>query len=108
MKNHIALTASAAAFLCFLLFLAVSGLRFTPAGVSVHADRSVETEDASNINTASAAELETLPGIGPALSAAIIQQRETAGNFTKAEDLLDVPGIGEKKLEAIRELLRFD
>ncbi len=109
MKNHIALTASAAAFLCFLLFLAVSGLRFAPAGVSVHADRSVETEDARlNINTASAAELETLPGIGPALSAAIIQQRETAGNFTKAEDLLDVPGIGEKKLEAIRELLRFD
>ena len=102
-------TASAAAFLCFLLFLAVSGLRFAPAGVSVYADRSVETEDARlNINTASAAELETLPGIGPALSAAIIQQREIAGNFTKAEDLLDVPGIGEKKLEAIRELLRFD
>ncbi len=109
MKNHLALAASVAAFLCFLLFLTVSGLRFAPAGVSVHVDRTVEAEDARlNINTASATELEALPGIGPALSAAIIQQREAVGRFTEAEELLDVPGIGEKKLEAIRELLRFD
>ena len=109
MKKQTALAASIAAVLCFLLFLAVSGLRFAPAGISVHVDRDAAEEDARlNINTASAAELEMLPGIGPALSAAIVEQREERGSFTTAEDLLEVPGIGEKKLAAIRDLLRFD
>ena len=109
MKKYTAPAASIAAVLCFLLFLTVSGLRFAPAGVTVHVDRTAAAEDARlYINTASAAELETLPGIGPALSAAIVEQREANGPFTKAEDLLEVPGIGEKKLAAIRDMLRFD
>ena len=109
MRKHTALLASIAVVLCFFLFLAVSGLHFAPDGVSVHVDRSAAVEDARlNVNTASAAELETLPGIGPALSAAIIEQREAVGAFTKAEDLLEVPGIGGKKLAAICEMLRFD
>ena len=55
-----------------------------------------------HINVASADELQTLPGIGPVLAKRIIEYRETHGPFQKIEDLLDVSGIGEKRLEQIR------
>ncbi|WP_246258455.1 helix-hairpin-helix domain-containing protein [Kroppenstedtia pulmonis] len=56
-----------------------------------------------NINTAEAGELEELQGIGPAKAAAIIQYREENGPFQSPEDLLNVPGIGEKTLENLKE-----
>lgn len=56
-------------------------------------------------NTATAAELERLPGIGPVLAQNIIDYREAHGPFTRAEDLLKVPGIGEAWLEQIRPYL---
>lgn len=56
-----------------------------------------------NINTADAAALETLPGVGPALAQRIVAYREAHGPFTAVEDLLNVPGIGEKKLAQLRE-----
>lgn len=56
---------------------------------------------AIDINTAGAEELDTLPGIGPQTSQAIIEHREIHGKFTSPEDLLQVPGIGPKKLTAI-------
>ena len=52
-----------------------------------------------NINTASAAELENLDGIGPSKAEAILRYREEHGPFTDVRDLLNVPGIGEKTLE---------
>lgn len=55
-----------------------------------------------NINTASAAELEALPGIGPALAARIVEYRDGHGPFASVDDLTDVPGIGPAKLEALR------
>jgi competence protein ComEA len=58
-----------------------------------------------NVNTAGAAELETLPGIGPATAAAIIEERERNGPFATVDDLIRVSGIGEKKLAAIRDLV---
>lgn len=58
-----------------------------------------------NINTASADELDTLPGVGPATAAAIIAHREQHGPFGSVEDLADVRGIGEAKLEALRGLV---
>lgn len=54
-----------------------------------------------NINTATAQELETLPGVGPATAAAIIAHRESAGPFTSPEQLDDVRGIGPAKVEAL-------
>ena len=54
-----------------------------------------------NLNTASAVELEALPGIGPATARAITEAR-VRNRFTSVDDLLDVKGIGEKKLERIR------
>lgn len=58
-----------------------------------------------NINTATAAELEALPGIGPSTAAKIIAYREEHGPFAAVEALLEVPGIGDAKLAAIRDLI---
>lgn len=54
-----------------------------------------------NINTATVAELEALPGIGPAKAEAIVKYREANGNFQKAGDIVLVKGIGEKVFEKI-------
>ena len=58
-----------------------------------------------NLNTADADALDALPGIGPATAAAIIEHRGKVGAFTSVDQLLDVPGIGEAKLEALRDLV---
>lgn len=58
-----------------------------------------------NINTATQAELETLPGIGPALAQRIIDYREEHGPFTSIEQIQNVSGIGPAKFEAIKDLI---
>jgi competence protein ComEA len=58
-----------------------------------------------DLNTADAAALEALPGVGPATAAAIVEHRSKVGAFTSVDQLLDVPGIGEAKLEALRDLV---
>lgn len=58
-----------------------------------------------NLNTATQAELESLPGIGPITAQKIIQYREQNGPFIKIEDLLKVPGIGPKTFEEIKSLI---
>lgn len=55
------------------------------------------------INVAGVVELQRLPGVGPVLAARIIAHREQFGPFATVEELLDVPGIGEGKLAALRE-----
>lgn len=60
------------------------------------------------VNSASAVELQSLPGVGPALAERILQYREQSGRFAGLADLDNVPGIGEATLEKWRELVAFD
>ena len=55
-----------------------------------------------NLNAATVADLETLPGIGPALAERIIAYRTEHGGFRRVEDLLEVSGIGPKKFEDLK------
>ena len=58
-----------------------------------------------DLNTATAEQLDTLPGVGPATAAAIVSHRERNGPFATVDGLLDVRGIGPAKLEALRDLV---
>jgi competence protein ComEA len=60
---------------------------------------------AVNVNTASADQLDALPGIGPALAARIIEYRTKNGAFKKLEDLMNVRGIGEKNFLKLKPML---
>lgn len=59
-----------------------------------------------DLNLATVAELDTLPGVGPATASAIIAWREENGGFRRVDDLLEVPGIGPARLERLRPLVR--
>ena len=58
-----------------------------------------------NVNTASAADFEALPGIGPKLAARIIDYRQKNGPFKKLEDLMNVQGLGEKNFLKLKPQL---
>jgi competence protein ComEA len=61
-----------------------------------------------NINTATATDLETLPGIGPSTAAKIITHRQENGDFGSIEAIMDVTGIGEAKFNAISALITVE
>jgi competence protein ComEA len=58
-----------------------------------------------DLNTATTDQLETLPGVGPATAIAIVEHRTKIGRFRSVNQLLDIPGIGEAKLAAMRKRL---
>lgn len=76
----------------------------TPSGASSSGGASLSSraDGVININTASAAELATLPGIGTVLAERIIAYRQARGPFTDPAQLMDVKGIGEGLYERIR------
>lgn len=59
------------------------------------------------LNEATVQSLQQLPGVGPSLAQAIVQHRRQLQGFESLEDLLEVPGIGVKRLEQIRPYLRL-
>ena len=58
-----------------------------------------------NLNTATVAQLESLPGVGPATAAKIIAWREQHGKFSKVEELQEIDGIGQKTFERLKPLV---
>lgn len=84
--------------------------RRVPAGGAAAAAGPSSPEDPSavptapiNLNTATAEQLETLDGVGPATAAKILEYRRAHGGFRTIDDLGQVSGIGPKRLEAIRD-----
>ena len=63
------------------------------------------TDDRLDLNTATAAELQELPGIGEVIAQRIIDYRDLCGRFLDPEQLMEVDGIGEAKYEKIRDLV---
>jgi competence protein ComEA len=76
-----------------------------PASSSVGAVGGAVVRGKININTADAATLETLPRIGPAMSARIIAWRDSNGRFTTIDDLMSVTGIGDKTFDGLKDLV---
>ncbi|WP_449279886.1 helix-hairpin-helix domain-containing protein [Leucobacter sp. GX0328] len=74
-----------------------------PAGAA--ASGSGQGAASVDLNAATAAELETLPRVGPALSQRILEWREANGGFTAVDQLREVSGIGEKTFDGLRELV---
>jgi competence ComEA-like helix-hairpin-helix protein len=66
------------------------------------------TSERININTASARELEVLPGIGKGLAERIVEHRQKYGPFGRPEHLIMVRGISEKRFVAIRDLITVE
>jgi len=93
MLKRIVATALAVAFALNLgTGLAVAAAKPAPAGKV-------------NINTASAEQLTTLPGVGPKLAARILEYRQKSGAFKSVQELMNVRGIGEKNLKKIEQYL---
>jgi competence protein ComEA len=76
-----------------------------PGASSVTPSAAASAGGKVNLNTATLADLDTLPGVGPATATAIIEYRRQHGPFLRIEDVMEVRGIGEKKFEAMKDRL---
>jgi len=83
-----------------------SGSAGPPAAVFAGAATAApSSDDLININTASAEELDALPGIGPTTAQKIIDYRVEHGNFQSIEDIMNVSGIGPATFDRIKDLI---
>ncbi len=101
-------TLSAAALVVFTLVVTTSSLVAHPAQDATvrQAPKPAPAEPVVvNLNSASATELEKLPGVGPSTAARIVEYRQKNGAFKKVEDLMNVRGIGEKTFLSLKPLI---
>ncbi len=75
-------------------------------GVIISDDNKNTNQSMVNINTATQAEFEELPGIGPSIAIRIIEYRNQNGKFKSIEDIKSVTGIGNSKFEKIKDLIK--
>jgi competence protein ComEA len=101
------------------MFLAVAAMAVIPAAAAQQAktspapatkaarvSKAAPTPAAPiNINTATQAQLEALPGVGPKAAQRILEYRKQNGNFKKVEDLMNVKGFGEKTFLKLKPVL---
>jgi competence protein ComEA len=97
----------AAAIAALLGFLLSIGASAAPSAAAPQAaPKAAAAQPAAiDVNRASAADLQSVPGIGKSLAQRIVDFRDKNGPFGKVEDLLKVQGIGEKSLERLRPYL---
>ncbi|MPZ19595.1 MAG: hypothetical protein GEV06_16995 [Luteitalea sp.] len=94
-------------------WLLAAGLMLVLCGPILHAQASREKPSPQpskkarvlNVNTASAAQLQELPGIGVSTAARIVEYRQKHGPFKKVEDLMNIRGIGEKSFLRLKPLI---
>lgn len=75
---------------------------------NISPNSTIQKNEKININTATKEELQTLPGIGPVTAERIIEFRENKGSFKKIEDIMNVPRIGPKMFEQIKDKITVD
>jgi competence protein ComEA len=86
-----------------LLLVLFLGLALSPAAMAQKGK--AQSTEKVNINTATVEQLQTLPGIGPAMAKSIVDYRNKVGKFNKTEELINVKGIGEKKFLKMKDRL---
>ena len=106
-----------AAFFCLLLGVFL-GRNTNKAYIQIEDKQAVQTQATVsqtsapspqiNINTATAQQLQLLPGIGETLARRIIDYRETNGDFKSTEELMNVTGIGEKIFDSINDYITIN
>ena len=79
-----------------------------PVSTTTTANEVATVANLTNVNTAPAAQIEKLPGVGKKSAAAIVAYRTEKGEFKTPKDLLKVKGIGKKTLEKIQNLVSFE
>lgn len=86
--------------------LFLSALVLSAGTVALAQDKAPATaKPAVNLNTATVAELDELPGIGRATAERILEYRQKIGGFKKVEELMNVRGIGEKSFLKLKPLI---
>ncbi|HZE63158.1 MAG TPA: helix-hairpin-helix domain-containing protein [Pyrinomonadaceae bacterium] len=89
-----------------MVFMACSACARLPrSNANLPNIRKTEAPFHLNINTASAEELESLPGVGKVIAERIVSYREQYGRFHRPEELLMVTGVSDKKFREIREMI---
>jgi competence protein ComEA len=104
MQRAFVLTVVCAGFLA----MALHERALAAPGVPAFQSSESEERDTVELNTATATQLRTLPGVGERTAQRIIEYREEHGGFERIEDLMNVRGIGERTFLRLKPLIRVD